>query len=204
MRLFRLRSIPCAFALAGGLALAVSTVNVRAEPSSRTIQTPPTASAFTPDGKFIPPDDYREWVHMSSGLDMSYSEKPSTVAHAQFDNVYVDPQSWKAFKATGHWPDKTVFILENRSAASVGSINRRGQFQTEEVLGLEAHVRDETRFTGGWGFFNLTDGAPAAQIAYSAQCYACHQAHGAVETTFTQFYPTAKPVAIKAGTFTDR
>ena len=27
------------------------------------------------------------------------------------------------------------------------------------------------------------------------------QTHGAVDTTFTQFYPTAKPIAVKSGTY---
>ena len=47
-------------------------------------------------------------------------------------------------------------------------------------------------------------GAPAKMIPYSAGCYACHEAHGAVDTSFTQFYPTAKPIAVKAGTYLDR
>ena len=43
--------------------------------------------------------------------------------------------------------------------------------------------------------------APARQIPYEAEYYACHKANGAVDTTFTQFYPIAKPIAVKAGTF---
>jgi hypothetical protein len=68
-------------------------------------------------------------------------------------------------------------------------------------MGVEFHVRDTSRFTGGWGFFagNATDAA--IQLPYSASCYSCHQAHGAVDTTFAQFYPTAKPIAVKAGTY---
>jgi hypothetical protein len=32
-------------------------------------------------------------------------------------------------------------------------------------------------------------------IATTADCYSCHQAHGAVDTTFVQFYPTLLPIA---------
>ena len=155
-------------------------------------------------GDFIPPTDYREWVFLGSGLDMSYSNLPSMMGHSMFDNVFVDPASWRAFKATGHWPDHAVFIMEARRAEQKGSINKHGQYQTEEVMGLEAHVRDEARFKGGWGFFVLDGNKPAPRLPYEAQCYSCHQAHGAVDTTFTQFYPTAKPIAVKAGTFLDR
>jgi hypothetical protein len=34
----------------------------------------------------------------------------------------------------------------------------------------------------------------------SASCYSCHQQHGAVDTTFVQFYPTLLPIATKLGT----
>jgi hypothetical protein len=61
-------------------------------------------------------------------------------------------------------------------------------------------VRDESRFKGGWGFF-VANGDTAALLPSTAACYSCHQTHGAVETTFTQFYPTAKPIAEKAGNF---
>jgi hypothetical protein len=159
---------------------------------------------FRDDGALIPPVDYREWVFLSSGLDMSYNEAPSMQGHSMFDNVFVDPASWAAFKQTGHWPDRTIFVMENRGANTKGSINKKGHYQTDELMGLEFHVRDESRFKGGWGFFVSNGNTPAALLPDAAPCYACHQAHGAVDTTFTQFYPTAKAVAIKAGTIDDR
>ena len=132
---------------------------------------------------------------------MSYSDAPSDMGHSMFDNVFVEPAAWASFKRTGHWPDKTVFMLEGRMATNKGSIVKHGQYQTEDVMALEAHVRDEARFKGGWGFFAFGGAASAAQLPTAAACYSCHQAHGAVDTTFTQFYPTAKPIALKAGTF---
>ena len=156
---------------------------------------------YTPAGELILPTDYREWVYLSTGLGMNYSEAAAAMDHSMFDNVFVEPTAWASFKRTGHWPDKTVFMLEVRGASSKGSILKHGQYQTEERMGLEAHVRDEARFKGGWGFFAFGGEAPATQLPTAAPCYSCHQAHGAVDTTFTQFYPTAKPIAVKAGTF---
>jgi hypothetical protein len=155
---------------------------------------------FSADGALIPPAGYREWVFLSSGLDMSYSEAASMQVHS-FDNVFVDTASWAAFKRSGHWPDKTVFAMESRAASTKGSINKQGHYQTEDLMGVEFHIRDESRFKGGWGFFASDGAAPAKLLPQSAPCYACHLAHGAVDTTFTQFYPTAKAIAIKAGTF---
>src|ERR1700674_759008 len=96
---------------------------------------------YTAQGALIPPADYREWVFLSSGLDMSYNEAPAMMGHSMFDNVFVDPTAWATFKRTGHWPDKTIFVMEVRGANSKGSINKKGLYQTEEQMGTELHVR---------------------------------------------------------------
>ena len=155
---------------------------------------------YTADGKLIPPADYREWVYMSTGLNMSYTDEPETATHSLFDNVFVDPRAWAAFKRTGHWPDQTMFVLEVRGASSKGSILKHGLYQTDDDLSVEMHVHDEARFKGGWGFFRLSGSDPAALLPAEAPCYACHLAHGTVDTTFTQFYPVARAIAARTGT----
>ena len=165
---------------------------------------PPPANPDEPkydaSGRLIAPADYREWVFLSSGVDMSYSARPAMADAHMFDNVFVPRPAYAAFKRTGVWPDKTILIVENRGGKSKGSINQLGLFQSGEVMGLEAHVKDTARFKGGWGFFALDGTAPAQQIPYAAACYACHQAHAAADTTFVQFYPTLLPVATRLGT----
>ena len=156
---------------------------------------------FGTDGRLDRPTDYREWVYLSTGLDMSYSEGRPEPGHSVFDNVFVDPASWGTFKRTGRWPDGSMFVLEVRDASSAGSILKQGSYQTEEVVDLEVHVRDDARFPGGWGFFSFEGQGPAALLPKTERCYACHEAHGAVDTTFTQFYPTARAIASRAGTF---
>jgi hypothetical protein len=151
-------------------------------------------------GRMILPADYRDWVFFSSGMDMSYSAAPAMAGGHMFDNVFAPRAAYLVFKRTGVWPDKTVLMLENRGGATKGSINKQGQFQTGEVMGLEAHVKDTARFKGGWGFFAFSGDGPATQIPYAASCYACHQAHAAADTTFVQFYPTLLPIATRLGT----
>jgi hypothetical protein len=174
-----------------GVALA-SGRPVTAGPSASTTEAP----RYLADGKLVLPADYREWVFLSSSIDMSYSATP---VH-QFDNVFAPRAAYRAFLKTGVWPDKTVLILENRGAVSKGSITKSGQFQNGEVIGLEAHVKDVVRFKGGWGFFAFDGGKPGEMFPYTAACYACHQAHAAADTTFVQFYPTLLPVATKKAT----
>src|SRR5262249_4586705 len=107
----------------------------------------------------------------------------------------------KAFLATGTWPDKTLLVLEVRGALGRGSINQRGNYQAEEKMGMEVHVKDEARFPGKWAFFGFDDSKVGTLVPQNAACYSCHQAHGAVDTTFVQFYPMLLPVARSKGTF---
>jgi hypothetical protein len=156
----------------------------------------PDAPSYTSNGEMQPPANYREWVYLSTGIDMSYSPNAAQADHSMFDNVFVDPAAYRSFLATGTWPDKTVMVLEVRGAKKKGSINQRGQFQDTAVMGIEVHVKDEKRFPGKWAFFEFDSMQKSGTLVpEKAPCYTCHQSHGAVNTTFVQFYPTLLPLA---------
>ena len=176
----------CAIISLNWIAYGQSSGTVTAAPSGHV----PT---YTADGRMKPPLDYREWIYLSSGLDMSYSPRAKSMAHhSMFDNVFVNPEAYLTFKATGHWPNKTGMVLEIRAAESNGSINKAGHFQGE-VMGAEVHVRDDAR--GGWAFYSFDGPGPGKLFPKEAACYSCHRDHGAVDTTFVQFYPTLLPIA---------
>jgi hypothetical protein len=184
----RIVSAALAVALAGGL---VAAAGSRAAPATA------PALAYTPDGKFIFPKDYRTWVYLSTGMDMAYVEGPPRSEHI-FDSVFVNPEAYAVFQKTGTWPDKTVMVLEVRKGQGRGSINKNGVFQTDR-LGVEVHVKDVARFKSGWAFFPAGDG-PTAALSQTSQCNVCHEQHGAVDTTFVQFYPTLLPTALEKKT----
>ena len=162
--------------------------------------TPKPGPEYDSDGQMRLPANYREWVYLSSGFDMSYSPAMQ-MDHHMFDNVFVNPEAWHAFVTGGRWPDKTVLVLETRGAESRASINQKGNFQGAAVMGLEVHVKDEARFGNTWAFFGFSGhSARAKMIPLSENCYSCHRDHGAVDTTFVQFYPTLMPIAKKKGT----
>lgn len=155
-----------------------------------------SAPAYAANGDLLPPANYREWIYLSTGIDMSYSPKAAMQDHSMFDNVFVNPEAYHSFLATGTWPDKTVMVLEVRGAESKGSINQRGHFQDTQIMGFEVHVKDEARFPGKWAFFDFDSPTKnGTLIPRKAPCYTCHAAHGAVDTTFVQFYPTLLPLA---------
>ncbi len=68
----------------------------------------------------LPPTNYREWIYLTSGIDMSYTPKAGDADHSMFDNVFVNPAAYRSFLATGTWPDKTVMVLEVREARDQG------------------------------------------------------------------------------------
>lgn len=167
---------------------------------------PTAAPRYTAEGKMIFPADYRTWIYLSTGMDMSYTEPAATdpskpVNHA-FDSVFVNREAYEGYLKTGVWPDKTVMMLEVRRGQGRGSINKGGQYQTDR-LGFEAHVKDKARFkdTGGWAFFRADGDNPMPLIPAKAGCIACHDQHGAVDSTFVQFYPTLIPAAQQKKTF---
>jgi hypothetical protein len=164
-----------------------------------------SAPAYTKTGDMLPPANYREWIYLTSGMDMSYAPKPAGMEeHSMFDNVFVNPEAYRSFVATGVWPDKTILVLEARQARSKGSINQHGHFQDGGIMDLEVHVKDQARFPGKWAFFSFDSAASnGTLIPQQAPCYSCHAAHAAVDTTFVQFYPTLLPVAEKNGTLSE-
>ena len=159
----------------------------------------PNLPEYTADGQLKFPASYREWVYLSSGIDMSYGPGAG-MDHSMFDNVFVNPEAYKYFVANGTWPDKTQLVLEVRGAETKSAINKAGKYQSSELMGKEVHVKDESRFPGKWAFFGFDSTATAKMIPTDRDCYSCHAQHTAVDTTFVQFYPTLIEIAKKKGT----
>src|SRR5246127_5797418 len=140
-------------ALASAVFLLLALLFGSTSPSQQTAKA--NLPAYDADGKLITPKNYREWIYVTSGFDMSYSMREKAPDHSMFDNVFVNPEAYKVFQQTGKGPDKTMFVLEVRAAESAGSINKVGHFQSTELMGGEAHVKDASR--GGWAFYDLDE-----------------------------------------------
>jgi hypothetical protein len=170
------------------------------------------APVFNAAGELERPADFREWVYLTTGLDMFYGpaarrEADGTRASV-FTNVYVTPAAYREFMRSGAWPDKTMFILEARRAETAASIDNVGKSQGA-LLAIESAVKDTARFrdagSNGWGYFSFDGGdgatkATAKALPTSATCYSCHAANTAVDNTFVQYYPTLFEVAKRLGT----
>ncbi len=164
-----------------------------------------TPPHFAEDGKLERPDDYREWVFVTSGLGMTYNpDVNASTSEPRFDNVFVTRDAYRSFLETGNWPNRTMFILEVREAQENTSINRGGRTQGR-LLALEAAVKDQKRFQdAGWAYYSFDGSAglleSASALPSTASCYSCHREKAAVENTFVQFYPTLFEAAERHGT----
>jgi len=182
------------------LAIAPQQPTGRSSPSDLRSVAREDGPIYTSTGELKMPDRYREWIFLTSGVDMSYNPNAAMAGHSMFDNVFVEPGAYQAFLATGTWPDKTMLVLEVRGAQEKGSINKSGHYQDTELMGREVHVKDSAHFPEGWAFFGFDGTKPAKMIPRTAECYSCHAAHAAVDNTFVQFYPTLLPIATAKGT----
>ena len=158
------------------------------------------APSFNASGELARPADYREWIYLTTGLDMFYGPAASAMRRdggSVFTNVYVTPDAYREFMRSGKWPEKTQFILEARRAETAASIDNVGKSQGP-LLAIESAVKDAARFgknegSNGWGYFTfdgpggLKDSAGA--LATSAPCYACVAKSTEVRSAGEQYYP---------------
>lgn len=178
-------------------------IAIRSIPSSQvhasSAQSP--RAQFTPSGDLLRPEGYRRWVYVSSGFGMSYNPAAGGNGAPAFTNVFVAPEAYDYFQASGKWPDKTIFVLEIYGSTSRGSINRQGSYQ-ESFVGLDVEVKDESRFADKWAYFNFDESAKTASATVPSKnaCWTCHEQNAAVEHSFVQFYPELLKVAREKGT----
>jgi len=165
--------------LAGAYAL-----NAREPAAAETAQRVANLPEYTRAGALMLPANYRDWVFLSSGFGMNYSNGGGS--HPMFTNVYVAPEAYHGFLSAGKWPDKSLFVVEIYSPAS-GSINKSGYFQ-DRFEGLDVEVKDSSR-KSEWTYYNFSPGDREAP-GMTGSCNSCHAEHAAVEHTFVQFYPT--------------
>ena len=158
------------------------------------------ALQYTKDGELAKPD-YSKWVHLGSGLGMSYTA--SNPENPPFTIVYAEPKAYDGFMKTGLWPDKTVLVAELTASSTNLSITKSGRAEVGMPLDIEVEVKDASK--GGWAFYGFPKGAQTGKLfPKTIPCYSCHIEHAAVDNTFVQFYPKLIEVSKQHGTYKER
>ena len=144
--------------------------------------------------ELVRPENYQDWIFLTSLLNMGAASSGEGV----FTNVFVTPSAYHQFRASGRWPDKTVFVEEKRTSTS--RVNKAEHLQTD-LIGLNVQVKDVARFRDEWAFFSFGFSQKTAKANPKARCWQCHSEHGAVDTTYVQYYPTLKQMVQQFGTY---
>lgn len=154
---------------------------------------------FDDSGQLMKPENYREWIYVGSPLTPNDLNN-GKAAFPEFHSVYIDPESWKTYKANGTFRDGTILVKELVSVGSKVATSGKGYFMGE-FIGLEAAVKDSKRFPkepGNWAYFRFTKedhSLPTNTVAKALPteaCAVCHQASAAEDMVFTQYYPVLR------------
>src|SRR5260370_2552069 len=106
------------------------------------------------------PQGFREWMFVGSNLNMGYTEGPAPT-ESRFHNIYIQPEAYRQYAATGTFPDKTVLVMEVIAAGTNASINKKGQFE-DKPIGIEVALKHEKRLAEQRAYFNFIGKAGAA------------------------------------------
>ena len=147
---------------------------------------------------------------------IAYTGNYTTSADAnfpEFHNVYTQPAAFKAYRATGKWPEGTMMIKELQLVSdpkgefpdgSTTAPSGRGYFPGPPN-GLDVSVKDSKRFadSNGWGYFNFNHSAPpylaTAALKSVDECAGCHIAN-AEDMVYIKFYkPILDPLPLPRG-----
>ena len=92
-------------------------------------QSPSAASPeYTDDGQMKLPENYRQWVYLTTGFDMSYNPGLMSMDHHMFDNVFVNPEAYQSFLAERH------VARQNHDGARSAKGRGKGLYQPEGQL----------------------------------------------------------------------
>lgn len=145
---------------------------------------------FNGDGALERPDVTR-WVHMGSSIGRGYAQEitgapdgPGTIQVVQ-----MEPAAYDYFMTHGEYAEGTMFSLSFYAVQEKPEPRLDG-FAQENLVQFEIHMLDSTRFSDQRGFFLFApDSRIAPMMPAGNACVVCHNAEGAYDGTFTQFYP---------------
>ncbi len=139
-------------------------------------------------GELIRPKGFRHtWVYLGAPF-TPHSLNDGAAGFPEFHNVYVQPDAFHAYRATGKWPEGTMMLKElqlvddpegDEDDGSRYEPSGRGFFPGP-VNGIDVAVKDSKRFadTKNWGYFNFGHHAPpykkTAAAAPKEECAQCH------------------------------
>jgi hypothetical protein len=166
-------------------------------------------SAYPPvvdkEGRISMPADFKsQWIHLGSWLvtsEVTADPEESRFSHGTgFHNVYTQPDSLKAYRKDGRWPDGTVLVLEvdpiQWDDIPTGHVMYAGAAARWFAMVKDAKGRFQGKpnWAGGWGWALFKAADPQKNVSASGKndCLSCHELAKDTDWIFKQGYPTLK------------
>lgn len=106
---------------------------------------------YDSSGALVQPRNFEHWVFVGSNMGMSYDSREHT-GPGEFHNIDTQSEAFDAYKTTGKFPDKTMFLLAVFQPAQKVSINQAGYFEGE-YTGLAVSPEGSFTLQGRLGIF---------------------------------------------------
>lgn len=171
----------------------------------------PTRPKYTSAGELEVPSGFRAWAFVGADLSPTYrpdlpvstpreKKRHEGKSAGDFHNIYINRESYDAYRKSGRFPDPTILVMEVFQAEErdAAGILESGRFEGNRI-GLEAAVKDTNRPGGGvpWAYYTFEldpSGRPGkpAKARPDAECYACHLKHASKDNVWVQFYPALR------------
>jgi hypothetical protein len=192
------------YAFAGLAVLVIISASLLGQLRHSLSETQPLAAVFDGKDMLLRPERYREWVFVGSSIGLDYSGINETLTSWEpqsFHNVYINPAAYREYAKNGTFPEGTVMVLERVRSEIRKGPGLQGTYE-KEFIGLEASVKDSSRFQGGWGFFDFTEKEGKikvkAQALSDGSCRSCHEERADTDHVFTQFYPVLRSARMES------
>lgn len=185
------------------LGAAVTTNNVQAEEAKNNYGVS-IVPEWNEKGELIRPKGFRHtWVFIGSPFTPN-ALNGGAAGFPEYHNVYVQPDAFHAYRATGKWPEGTMMLKELQLTDHPGEeedgsryeVSGRGYFPGA-VNGIDIAVKDSKRFadSNNWGYFNFGHHAPpykaSAPAAPKEACAQCHIDNADEDMVYVDLY---KPI----------
>lgn len=146
-------------------------------------------------GALLRPKDFETWVFVGASTGLSYNGG-QVPGPGEFHNVYIRPESYKAYLETGKFPEKTMMALALYQPAEKVAPGHAGYFEGQ-FDELNFSVKDHAHFPEGWAYFGFGEASHLKESAKAfpkSDCYSCHVKNAADDNVFVQFYPILRPI----------
>lgn len=157
-------------------------------------------------GNITLPSDFRaRWVHLGTWVATSKVPIPGAAAEQTspgpgLHEVYTQPESVKAYKKTGKWPDGTALVMEVRAIqwddVPTGHVMYAGEGAQWFIMvkDTKGRFKNNPNWGEGWGWALFKADAPKKNVSpnYKNDCLGCHEVAKETDWVFVHGYPTLR------------